>query len=67
MTQEELNAKSYYYLNTRWENEFDIEKNSFNIRYNKINIETQMTDDKENIYKTNLDQPPKVANIEKAN
>ena len=38
MTQEELKAKSYYYINSRWENEFDIEKNSYNIRYNKIQI-----------------------------
>lgn len=35
MTEEEFSQKKYHFQ-TRWENEFDVEKNSFNIRFNKI-------------------------------
>jgi hypothetical protein len=35
MTEDEFNKKKFHFQ-TRWENEFDVEKNSFNIRFNKI-------------------------------
>lgn len=35
MTKEEEENRGYHWQ-TRWENEFDIEKNSYNIRFNKI-------------------------------
>ena len=35
MTEDEFNNKKFHFQ-TRWENEFDVEKNSFNIRFNKI-------------------------------
>ena len=35
MTEEEFNSKKFHFQ-TRWENEFDVEKNSYNIRFNKI-------------------------------
>jgi hypothetical protein len=35
MTEDEFNKKKFHFQ-TRWENEFDVEKNSFNIRFNEI-------------------------------
>lgn len=45
MTEEETQNKQFHF-ETRWENEFDVEKNSYNIRFNRLDTTSTATSEK---------------------
>lgn len=54
MTEQEFQTKTHHH-STKWANEFDIEKNSYYIRYNKL-----ITDDKDKMNAESVEGASKV-------